>query len=159
MLAYDLERIEVLRGPQGTLFGRNATVGAVSFVTAKPSFDGIKGYAEVLGGSYNRFGTQGMINLPVTDTFAVRAAFITDRNDGYIGYQQPPAIPGVDRSAFVTSGKKYYARTRSRAGSAAMAPERPLPVGSQRRIVQGHRHPDPQPDADPRAGREVLVGA
>jgi len=110
VLAYDLERIEVLRGPQGTLFGRNATVGAISFISAKPSFDGIKGYVEVLGGSYNRFGTQGMINLPVTDTLAVRAAFITDRNDGYVGFQQPPATPGVDRSTYVTSGKKYYAK-------------------------------------------------
>lgn len=110
VLAYDLERIEVLRGPQGTLFGRNATVGAISFISAKPSFDGIKGYAEVLGGSYNRFGTQGMINLPVTDTLAVRAAFITDRNDGYIGFQQPPVTAGVDRSTYVTSGKKYYAK-------------------------------------------------
>ncbi len=110
VLAYDLERIEVLRGPQGTLFGRNATVGAISFISAKPDFSGIKGYAEVLGGSYNRFGTQGMINLPVTGTLAVRAAFITDRNDGYIGYQQPPGTAGVDRSTYVTSGKKYYAK-------------------------------------------------
>ena len=109
VLAYDLERLEVLRGPQGTLFGRNATVGAVSFITAKPDFTGVKGYAEVLGGSYNRFGTQGMINVPVTDTLAVRAAFITDRNDGYISYQQPPNVSGIDRSTYVTSGKRYYA--------------------------------------------------
>ncbi len=109
LLAYDLERIEVLRGPQGTLFGRNATVGAVSFITAKPTFDSVKGYAEVLGGSYNRFGTQGMINIPISSTLAVRAAFITDRHDGYINYQQPPGTPGVDRSTYVTSGKKYYA--------------------------------------------------
>lgn len=109
VLAYDLERIEVLRGPQGTLFGRNATIGAVSFVTAKPTFNGIKGYAEILGGSYNRFGTQGMINLPVSDTLAVRLAFITDRNDGYVKFQQPPSVVGVDRSTYVTSGPKYYA--------------------------------------------------
>ena len=115
VLAYDLERIEVLRGPQGTLFGRNATVGAVSFVSAKPDFSGIKGYAELLGGAYNRFGTQGMINLPVSDTLAVRLAFITDRNDGYINYQQPPNIPGVDRSTYVTSGKKYYANDQKSA--------------------------------------------
>ena len=108
VLAYDLERIEVLRGPQGTLFGRNATVGAVSFITAKPDFSGVKGYAEILGGSYNRFGTQGMINLPISDTLAVRMAFITDRNDGYIKFQQPPNITGVDRSTYVTSGPKYY---------------------------------------------------
>ena len=115
VLAYDLERIEVLRGPQGTLFGRNATVGAVSFISAKPDFSGVKGYAELLGGAYNRFGTQGMINLPISDTLAVRLAFITDRNDGYVNYQQPPAITGLDRSAFVTTGKKYYANDQKSA--------------------------------------------
>ena len=109
VLMYDMERVEVLRGPQGTLFGRNATVGAISLVTAKPSFDGFHASAEVVGGSYSRFGTKGMINIPVTDNFALRAAFITDRHDGYIDYQQAPAIPGIDRSAFVTSGKKYDA--------------------------------------------------
>ena len=108
VLAYDLERLEVLRGPQGTLFGRNATVGAVSFITAKPDFSGVKGYAEVLGGSYDRFGTQGMINVPLGDKLAVRAAFITDRNDGYVAYQQPPNINGIDRSTYVTSGPRYY---------------------------------------------------
>ncbi|WP_419828029.1 TonB-dependent receptor [Sphingomonas sp.] len=115
VLAYDLERIEVLRGPQGTLFGRNATVGAVSFITAKPTFDGVHGYGEVLGGSYNRLSTQGMLNLPITDTLAIRAAFITDRNDGYVSYQQPPNIAGVNRSAFVTDGKKYYAKDQKSA--------------------------------------------
>ncbi len=109
VLLYDMERVEVLRGPQGTLFGRNATVGAISMVTAKPTFDGFHASVEAVGGSYNRFGVKGMLNIPVTDNFALRAAFITDRHDGYIGYQQAPNIPGIDRSAFVTSGKKYDA--------------------------------------------------
>ncbi len=99
----------MLRGPQGTLFGRNATVGALSLVTAKPTFDDFHARVEAVGGSYNRFGTQGMINVPVTDNFALRAAFITDRHDGYIDYQQAPRINGVNPSAFVTSGKKYDA--------------------------------------------------
>lgn len=115
VLAYDLNRIEVLRGPQGTLFGRNATIGAVSFITAKPDFSGVKGYAELLGGSYNRFGTQGMINVPLSDTLAVRLAFITDRHDGYIKYQQPPNVVGVDRSTYVVSGPKYYANDQKAA--------------------------------------------
>ena len=109
VLMYDMERVEVLRGPQGTLFGRNATVGAISLITAKPTFDGLHASVEAVGGSYNRVGVKGMINLPVTDNFALRAAFITDRHDGYIGYQAAPDVAGVNRSAYVTSGQKYYA--------------------------------------------------
>jgi iron complex outermembrane receptor protein len=109
VLLYDMERVEVLRGPQGTLFGRNATVGAISMVTAKPTFDGFHASVEAVGGSYSRVGVKGMINIPVTDNFALRAAFISDQHDGYIGYQQAPDVPGVNRSAFVTSGKKYDA--------------------------------------------------
>ena len=109
VLLYDMERVEVLRGPQGTLFGRNATVGAISMVTAKPTFDGFHASVEATGGSYNRFGVKGMVNIPVTDNFALRAAFITDRHDGYIDYQDAPNVTGVNRSAYVTSGKKYYA--------------------------------------------------
>jgi iron complex outermembrane receptor protein len=109
VLMYDMERVEVLRGPQGTLFGRNATVGAISMVTAKPTFDGFHASVEATGGSYSRVGVKGMVNIPVTDNFALRAAFITDQHDGYISYQQAPNIPGINRSAFVTSGKKYDA--------------------------------------------------
>ncbi|MDE1917069.1 MAG: TonB-dependent receptor [Sphingomonadales bacterium] len=108
-LMYDMERVEVLRGPQGTLFGRNATVGAVSLVTAKPKFDALSASVEAVGGAYNRFGVRGMINIPITDNFAIRAAFITDRHDGYISYQTPPTGNGINPSAFVTSGKRYYA--------------------------------------------------
>jgi iron complex outermembrane receptor protein len=109
VLMYDMERVEVLRGPQGTLFGRNATVGAISLITAKPTFDGFHASVEAVGGSYNRFGVKGMVNIPVTDNFAIRAAFITDRHDGYIDYQKAPNIAGIDRTAFVESGKKYDA--------------------------------------------------
>jgi len=120
VLMYDMERVEVLRGPQGTLFGRNATVGAVSLITAKPQLDGFHASIEAVGGAYNRFGTRGMINIPVTDNFALRAAFITDRHDGYIDYQQAPDVAGVNRSAFVTSGQKYYAGDQKSARLSAL---------------------------------------
>ena len=109
VLMYDMERVEVLRGPQGTLFGRNATVGAISLVTAKPKFNVLTGSVEAVGGAYNRFGVRGDINIPVTDNFAIRAAFITDQHDGYIHYQPAPNIAGINPSAFVTSGKRYDA--------------------------------------------------
>ena len=70
---YDLERIEVLRGPQGTLYGRNATGGVVNLITAKPT-DRLEGSATVDGGSYGTMRLQSFLNLPVTDWLQVRAA-------------------------------------------------------------------------------------
>jgi iron complex outermembrane recepter protein len=79
---YDLARVEVLRGPQGTLYGRNATAGSLNIITAPPthSFDF---NASVSTGNYGDVQTTGMINLPVSDTLAVRLAFGTHRNSGY----------------------------------------------------------------------------
>jgi iron complex outermembrane receptor protein len=110
VLMYDMERVEVLRGPQGTLFGRNATVGALNLTSAKPTLDKFYGNVEAVGGNYNRYGVRGAINLPVTDTFALRLAFVTDRHDGYADYQDAPQVAGINRSAFVDHGKKYYAQ-------------------------------------------------
>ncbi len=115
LLFYDLERAEVLRGPQGTLFGRNSTAGALSLITAKPNFDGVSGNIEAIAGDYNRFGSRGMINVPLTDTLAVRVAFVTERHDGYADFQQPPTVPNVDRASFITTGKKYYAQDQQSA--------------------------------------------
>ncbi|UAJ10979.1 TonB-dependent receptor [Glacieibacterium megasporae] len=113
VLFYDLERAEVLRGPQGTLFGRNATVGALSLITAKPKFDSASGYVEAIAGDYSRFGSRGAVNLPVNDKLALRFAFVTERNDGYADFQPAPNIKGIDASAYVTAGKKYYARDQA----------------------------------------------
>jgi len=80
---FDLERVEVLRGPQGTLFGRNATAGVINFITAKPTTDAIHAAAEADYGSYNSIRVKGMFNLPVTDTLAVRVAGFYLKRDGY----------------------------------------------------------------------------
>ncbi|MDX3885217.1 MULTISPECIES: TonB-dependent receptor [Sphingomonas] len=109
VLMYDMERVEVLRGPQGTLFGRNATVGALSLISAKPKLGEFGGNVEVVAGNYDRLGVRGAINIPVTDTLAFRVAFVTDRHDGYADFQQAPDVPGINKSAFVSTGKKYYA--------------------------------------------------
>ena len=108
VLLYDLDRVEVLRGPQGTLFGRNATVGAVSLVTAKPTFDSFHGNAEIVAGDYNRFGSRFTVNIPISDTLAARLAFISERHDGYIDYQPAPQVAGVNQAVYVTNGPKYY---------------------------------------------------
>lgn len=79
---FDIERVEVLRGPQGTLLGRNATAGAVNVITAKPTKDfGASLSGEV--GNYDMYNTNGMLNMPVTDDIQVRAAFQTRDHNGY----------------------------------------------------------------------------
>ena len=71
---YDLERIEVLRGPQGTLFGRNATSGVVNFITAKPNLSAFAANGTAEYGNYDSVKVTGMVNLPIGDTFGVRLA-------------------------------------------------------------------------------------
>ena len=81
---YDLERVEVLRGPQGTLWGRNATAGSLNIITRKPVMNQAEAAGELLLGDYSRITAQGMYNFPIIDdTLAARAAFIVNRRDGY----------------------------------------------------------------------------
>jgi iron complex outermembrane receptor protein len=120
VLMYDMDAVEVARGPQGTLFGRNATVGAVSLRTAKPTLSDYYGSAEVVAGSYNRLGARVSVNMPVSDTFALRLAAITERHDGYVDFQRPPEVAGIHPSAFVTQGKKYYAQDQRSARLSAL---------------------------------------
>ena len=80
---FDLERIEVLRGPQGTLFGRNATSGVVNIITAKPDLSGIAIKAEGEYGNYNSIKAKGMVNLPIGETLGVRVAGFYLNRDGY----------------------------------------------------------------------------
>ena len=80
---FDLERVEVLRGPQGTLFGRNATSGVVNFITAKPDLSGFHAKVEGEYGNYQSIKAKGMINVPLGDTFGVRIAGFYLNRDGY----------------------------------------------------------------------------
>ncbi|EGD59445.1 TonB-dependent receptor [Novosphingobium nitrogenifigens DSM 19370] len=80
---FDLQRVEVLRGPQGTLFGRNATGGAVQFISNKPK-DQWGGYVSATTGSYGQIVTEGAITGPITDKLQFRLAGIRDRDHGYL---------------------------------------------------------------------------
>nr|WP_310523110.1 TonB-dependent receptor [Polymorphobacter sp.] len=80
---FDMERIEVLRGPQGTLFGRNATSGVINFITAKPDLNKMGAAGEVDYGNYNSLRLRGMFNLPVTETLGVRLAGFYLKRDGF----------------------------------------------------------------------------
>jgi len=81
---YDLESVQVLKGPQGTLFGRNTTGGAVLYTTAKPTNES-EGMLRVRGGNYDLREVEGMVNIPlVDDKVLLRGAFNTLDRDGYI---------------------------------------------------------------------------
>ncbi len=88
---FDLERVEVLRGPQGTLFGRNATGGLVQIISAKPTKD-LQGFLTVTGGSYRQIATEGAISGPLTSWLRARLSFTTDHHDGYIHNTLGPSI-------------------------------------------------------------------
>ncbi|HEY6925336.1 MAG TPA: TonB-dependent receptor [Steroidobacteraceae bacterium] len=71
---YDIEDVEVLRGPQGTLVGANSTGGAIFINSRNPKLGAVEGYAQAGGGSYDAWSAQGAINLPVNDVLALRVA-------------------------------------------------------------------------------------
>lgn len=79
----DLERVEVLKGPQGTLFGKNTTGGLLSFVTKKPTYE-TEGMVRAEYGNYDRVNLKGVFNTAVTDTLAVRLSGSYVNDDGYI---------------------------------------------------------------------------
>jgi iron complex outermembrane receptor protein len=81
---YDMERVEVLFGPQSTLYSTSSPGGIVNIVTAAPKLDTYAASGAITYGNYDTLQTEGMINAPVTDTIALRAAFSTSVRDGYL---------------------------------------------------------------------------
>jgi iron complex outermembrane receptor protein len=79
----DVDRIEVLRGPQGTLFGRNSTGGAIRIFSKQPG-DEFEGYVRGTVGNMDRTDLVGMVNIPVSDTFAIRAQGAYLEQDGFV---------------------------------------------------------------------------
>jgi iron complex outermembrane recepter protein len=80
---FDLARVEILRGPQGTLFGRNATSGVVNFITARPNLNAFAANAQLEYGNFDSVRASGMVNVPVTDAIGVRLAGYYLKRDGY----------------------------------------------------------------------------
>ncbi|HEV7775281.1 MAG TPA: TonB-dependent receptor [Luteibacter sp.] len=140
-LLLDMEGVEVLRGPQGTLWGRNSTAGVVNFETAKPDLTSFYGNAQVEAGNYSMIGTRAAVNLPISKTFAIRVAVATQQHDGYVDYQNPSQqLPSVAQQQatylasggtaatfqpinvhnYVTGGDKYNAQDQSAARVSAL---------------------------------------
>ena len=90
----DVDHIEVLRGPQGTVFGQNAVGGTINVISRQPSFDGIDGYIDAEGGSRDLIHTSGALNLPIGDTLAIRASFDQDYQHGFTTATQVPGYGG-----------------------------------------------------------------
>lgn len=80
---FDIERVEVLRGPQGTLYGRNSTGGAINFITRKPGSD-FGANASASYGNYNAIRVDAGVDLPLGEVAAVRVAGFYDERDGYV---------------------------------------------------------------------------
>ncbi|PCG13101.1 TonB-dependent receptor [Sphingomonas adhaesiva] len=81
---FDLERVEVLRGPQGTLYGRNASGGALNLLTAQPRLGELSGYAEGTVGNYDLLGIEGAVNAPLGGRGALRLSYQLTSRDGYL---------------------------------------------------------------------------
>jgi iron complex outermembrane recepter protein len=93
---YDIDSIQVLRGPQGTFAGVNATGGAVFITEKNPDLGSINGYAQLQYGNYNDRGWQGAINLPLSDTFAARIAVNGERRQTFFDLTGPyTGDPGI----------------------------------------------------------------
>ena len=80
---FDLDRVEVLKGPQGTLYGRNSTAGAINFISASPTRN-FEGRAQVGYGNFDTFTFEGMVNIPLADTLSLRVSGrLIEQQDGY----------------------------------------------------------------------------
>jgi iron complex outermembrane recepter protein len=95
---FDLERVEVLRGPQGTLYGKNATGGAVNFYSRNPSLTDYDGYLMVGAGNYNDRSTRAAAGGPIIDNeLGWRVALYYEERDGWVKSVAPAFIPGAPR--------------------------------------------------------------
>ena len=93
---YDLSRVEVLKGPQGILYGRNATGGAINVLPQQPRLGEFSGYVSATYGNYDTINAEGAINAPLGENGAVRLSLATANHDGYLrdGTQDEDTIAG-----------------------------------------------------------------
>ena len=87
---FDLDRVEVLRGPQGTLFGRNTTAGAVNFIAKKPG-NAFEADGSVTYGRFNEIDVDGGVTAPISDTLSLRVSGIKRQRDGWVFNINPDA--------------------------------------------------------------------
>jgi outer membrane receptor protein involved in Fe transport len=93
---YDVRAVEFLRGPQGTLYGRNTFAGALNVYTNVPDLDGVSGAIDLSYQRFDRVRTEGHINLPFSDQFGIRIAAMQDKSDGFINNIAGPDLGAQD---------------------------------------------------------------
>ncbi len=133
---FDLERVEVLKGPQGTLYGRNTTAGSVNFVTAKPTPE-FEAYVDATYGRFNTREVTGAISGPLADHVQGRFAFMTQHSDGHQtrlgtigvseGFTRHPNVPPIE--AVGDDNNFAGADVYSMRGSLAWQPASQVDVG------------------------------
>ena len=131
-LLHDVSRVEILRGPQGTLFGRNSTSGSINIITSRPDTEALNGNVEIDAGRFNRLGARAWFNFPVNENIALRVSGMAEQADSFIhqevdrfdlafdpngdGVYEIPAdgIPNTDqrRNREVSDDEAYFAVDR-----------------------------------------------
>jgi iron complex outermembrane recepter protein len=102
----DLERLEVLRGPQGTLFGRNTSAGALNITTRRPSLSEVDGFVNASYGNYNFMNVQAGVGVPIAqDVAAVRLSGTWRKRDGYL--KSSTGAESNDRDRYMLRGQLY----------------------------------------------------
>jgi iron complex outermembrane receptor protein len=165
----DLERVEILRGPQGTLYGRNALAGAVNLITAKPSGEA-GGRAELTYGSFNDRKVRAVLNLPRMGIFSAKISGQYEKRDGLIKIVPNP-IPGiftalpnkVDRADSLNSGS-FMVQLRAELSDAVTADytydysrQKQTPPFAQ--LLRVNRNGDPRDLFDPASPGYAFGGA
>ena len=102
----DLERLEILRGPQGTLFGRNTSAGALNVTTKRPSLSEVEGFANASYGNYNFMNLQAGVSVPITtDVAGLRVSGTWRKRDGYL--KTPSGVESNNRDRYMLRGQLY----------------------------------------------------
>ena len=102
----DIERLEILRGPQGTLFGRNTSAGALNVSTKRPSLSEVEGFANASYGNYNFMNLQAGVSVPITtDVAGLRVSGTWRKRDGYL--KSPTGVESNNRDRYMLRGQLY----------------------------------------------------
>jgi len=142
----DVDHVEVLRGPQGTVFGQNSIGGTVNVISKQPTFDGLTGMASFATGSFDLVHSTAAINVPITSDFAIRAAIDQVYQEGYVHATQ---VPGSNGRYDLSDQNNFHGRVL-----ALWKPIDNLSVEFRGEHAQAHQHetegkniydPDPNP--------------